>query len=74
MKKKKSINKKYYGKSKAKSFLEETVLAAGITGVSLILVKLLPKVSSKLYKESVKKENKSKKDSEWGPVIERIEK
>lgn len=69
MKKNKYANKEYHKKKEPISFFKGAALVAG---VSIMTVKILPKISSKLYKESVKKSNQAMKDSDWGPVIERI--
>lgn len=68
MKKNKCSSKEYQKKSKSTYYFKSAVLFAG---VSILTTKVLPKISSKLYKESVKRSNRAVNDSEIEPIIEK---
>lgn len=71
MTKSKCVNEKSNKKTKTSSFFKG---AAVVVGISIMTVKFLPQISSKLYKESVKKSKHVMNDTDWGPIIEKVKK
>lgn len=71
MKKNKCSSKKYQKAQKPTSYFKGALL---VVGASIMTAKLLPRISSKIYKESVKRSNHRMNDNEFGPIIEKIKK
>lgn len=55
-------------KSKLTTFFASLAL---FIGSMIAAFKVVPKISNKLYKNSVKKSNRLKDEEDWGPVIEK---